>query len=434
MRYLFILLNVLFVISSCFAQGYDGYAVDNINVKTNRMNPNVVRRKFSLKQGDIFTEKSYDEAQDELHNMRLFKEITFDATAKEDNKIDINIEAKDGYFFFPLFFASGGDKSGVSIALIEGNYFKQGEAVFLMGGFSKDSINSLVGLSINDNSYSFKFSKLDFDQKFYDGGWSSNYSIYSSAEDDKYHNPIRETRTEIEHYSLTFAHKIDLISLFVSPVIERVSYNDNIDNGSHNKLSVGFDISDNMPQGANMGAVFGYGLSDKEKALKDLPQMKYGYRFGFGYTGGGNWTGSDYEINKFTTETAFIAEFKKRHIFLLSLKAAQSINGTFSESVRSVELFTGAGTYSRQKLGSRGVGLSASFTYYLLRNNLGLFAVEPFYQSAYLYQDGGYANHSGIGASVFYKFWRFPFPVGVNYTHNLSDSSNKVSAFFGAGL
>jgi outer membrane protein assembly factor BamA len=425
---------MFFISSVCFTQSYDGYVIDNINIKTNRMNPNVVRRKFNLKQGDIFTEKSYDQAQDELHNMRLFKEITFNAIPKEDNKIDLDIDAKDGYFFFPLFFASGGDSSGVSLALIEGNYFKQGEAVFLFGGFSKDSVNSSIGLALNDNVYNFKFSKLDFDQKFYDGGWSSNYSIFSSAEDDEYNNPLWKTDTKIVHYSLTFTRKIDLISLFISPIIERVSYDDNLDNGSHNKLSVGLDISDNMPQGANMGAVFGYGLSDKEKALRDLPQMKYGYRFGFSYTGGGNWTGADYEINKFTTETAFIVELKKRHIFLISLKAAQSINSALSESVRSVELFSGAGTYNRQKLGSRGIGLSASFTYYLLRNNLGLFAVEPFYQLAYVHQNGGYADHSGAGASAFYKFWRFPFPVGVNYTRNLSDGSNKVSAFFGAAL
>ena len=75
--------------------------------------------------------------------------------------------------------------------------------------------------------------------------------------------------------------------------------------------------------------------------------------------------------------------------------------------------------------------MTASFLFYILRGNTGLLALRPFYELAYVYTDGAYRDHSGAGATLSYKFWRVPFPLGINYTRNLSDHSDIVSFVLG---
>ena len=435
MKFILFLLFILMFAIPTHAQDYDGFTIDNINIRTNRMSPETIKQRFYLKKGDTITKESFEKAQDRLHNMRMFKDIQFKAEPKENNKVDISIDANDGYYFFPMAFATGGDTNAMGLFIAEGNYFKKAESAFLFAAGSTDAITVSTGLVLNSNAYNFKFSKLNFDQRFYDNGWSSNYGVLSSADDEgKYNTPTDKLHTKIESFSFLFAQPLGFATLLISPIIENADYDRGIKSGNHNKLYIGLKKAKNMPQGANMGALFGFGLSDKAKALKDLPQTRYGYSLISAYTGGGAWTGADFDINKFTAGASFLTEFKNRNMFLLSVKAEQSINPTITDSVRSVSLFEGAGSYDRQILGSRGIGLSASYTCYLLRNNTGMLAVEPFYQLAYVYQNNRYFDHSGAGATAFYKFWRFPFPIGLNYTRNLSDSSDKVSVFLGSAF
>lgn len=435
MRY-FLLLFILFLLALPLkAQDYDGFTIDNISIRTNRMSPDIIKKRFYLKEGDTLTKQSFERAQDRLHAMRMFKDIQFKAEPKENNKVDISINANDGYYFFPMAFATGGDKNAMGLFVAEGNYFKKAENAFIFAAGSNDAVTLSSGLVLNGNVYNFKFSKLNFDQRFYTDGWSSNYGVLSTADDKgKYGTPEDQIYTRTKSFSFTYIRPVGFAALIINPTIETADYDSGVKNGSHNKLSIGLKKARNMPPGANMGALFGFGLSDKAKALKDLPQTKYGYSLTALYTGGGNWTGADFDINKFEAEGSFLAEFENRNMFLASVKAEQSINATLNESVRSVDLLEGAATYNRQILGSRGIGFSAAYTWYLLRNNTGMLAVEPFYQLAYVYQKDRYFDHSGTGITAFYKFWRFPFPLGINFTRNLSDNSNKASFFLGAAF
>ena len=109
----------LFFSISVFA---DDLTVRHISVQTTRIHPEVVKNKFPLKRGDIFTHTSYEHAQNKLHDMRLFKKLDF-STQQDKNEIDIHIRAEDGYYFFPLGFFSSGDKNVLFLSLFEGNFF-----------------------------------------------------------------------------------------------------------------------------------------------------------------------------------------------------------------------------------------------------------------------------------------------------------------------
>ncbi len=427
--FLILLLTAQFAWS---AEDFDGYAIDTINISATRIKPAVAQERFGLKSGDIFTQEKYQKAQDNLHNLRVFKTLDFAITPKDDKKLDINIDGQDGYYIFPLAFVTGGSKSAFALSVAEGNLFKHGETAFLFAAAGEDGAAASAALAIEDNFFKVSLENLNFEQRFYNNNWSNFYGVFNTAEDEnKFGTPIKTTYTKQDEFSFLYARKFGSFSLFAEPAIKHISYNQPLDGGSHNAIAFGASLSENMGQGANMGALFGFGLSDKAQSLKDLPRVKYGYNLTAAYKAGGDWSGADYNISKVILEAAASAELKARHRFYLGIKAQDSFDSPFSDGVFSADLLGGNGKYSRQKYGQRGFGFNTAFSYFLLRNNLGLLSLTPFYELAYIYNDG-YAHHSGTGAVLAYKFWRFPFPIGLGYTHNLSDGSNITSFVIGA--
>lgn len=432
MRLRLSILLLLLCSTITYSQNFEGSKIENINITTMRINPKVVKNKFPLKEGQLFNEEDYQKAQDKLHDMRVFKELNFNLERNDNGNIDINIDSKDGYYVFPLIFFTGGSKKATAISLAEGNFFKRGETAFIFAATGDDGTALSGGLAIDDQFFGINYTNLNFEQRFYKNNWSSNYGIFVTADDkDKFGAPEKEIYTKQDYFSLMYARELGNLSAFIMPELEYIRYSEPIDNGNHNRLTFGLSYKENVRQGSNMGAMFGYGLSDKKKSLQNLPKIQPGYALTAAYGIGGSWTGADYNISKLTLAAQGFIEFKNRHIFNMALKAANSFNSPFSNEIRSEELLASEGRYSRQRRGTRGAGLSTSFVFYILRNDTGLLALQPFYELAYLYRNGDYYNQSGTGATVSYKFWRFPFPLGINYTHNLSDSSNQVAFVFG---
>lgn len=152
------------------------------------------------------------------------------------------------------------------------------------------------------------------------------------------------------------------------------------------------------------------------------------------YSAGGGWTGSDYSISKLAVEAAWLLELKNRHLLMLQAKAQEAFQAPMDDQITSIEVLTGAGRYDRQLRGKRAAGAGISVVYYLLRNQTGLLSLAPFYELSYTKLDQGYRPHSGAGATLFYRLWRFPLPFGINYTHNLQDGSHQVGFVIGGAF
>ncbi len=424
---------LLFFFIFCFSSVLWGQnsTVGNINISTMRIDPAIVARKFPLKPGDTFTEQDYEDAQDELHNTRLFKKLDF-STTTTNGTTDISINAEDGYYFFPLVFFSAGDKDVFVLSLFEGNYFKRGETAFVNAGVSRDGYTLSGGLNMEDNFFHVSFTKLDTELRVYEDGWSSMYGVLSVTDDeDEYGSPLAAWDMRDYNLKLTYARSFGDLTAFVRPEFKRVSYSVQEDTGNHNQLSVGLSYRHNTRVSSGMGALFGFGLSDKQKMLVDMPAPRYAYAIDAAFTKGGRWSGADYDITKLTLNALWQIELKQHHIFALQLQGQNSYGSPFADEVLSTDLLSGQGKYRRQLRGSRGAGMTTSFMYYILRNNTGLLALTPFYELAYVHDNNVYRHHSGAGATLSYKFWRFPFPLGINYTRNLSDHSDIVSFVLG---
>ncbi len=411
---------------------YNGYNIEQINISSNRTKPEILKRYFPLKEGHPFNAAQYEKAQDIFHNLRIAKELTFEVSPTQEKNLTINAKVNDGYYIFPLAFATGGSKSAAGISLAMGNLFKRAENIMLFAGSGDDGTMASAAYIQGGNVLQLTLSNLNFEQRFYQGNWINNESIFATSDDEEdFKNPLDRVYTKQDSFSILYARRLGPLSLYIAPEYSYIKYSEDLASGNYNNISFGVNYRRNIRSSTNMGALFGYGLTDKEKSLRDLPQTIFGYSAKLAYTNGGEWSGADFDISKLSAELQSIIELKKRHLLNIQVKGAYAFEAPFAKQVRGAELLSGQGRYSRTIYGERGAGISTSFAYYLIRNNTGLLALQPFYELAYIYS-GQYEHQSGVGATLSYQFWRFPFPLGINYTYNISDYSKQVSFVLGA--
>lgn len=411
---------------------YNGKTIQKIEIKTKRVDPNVVRHNFLLQEGALFEEGRYKRAIENLHNMRIFKKLDFKVDRTPQDNLIIRIEGEDGAYVFPLAFVSGGGQKGVGITLVEGNYLKKGEMIYTFMGFGDDGIMAILGGAYEDYYASIKFENLNFYRRFYDHNWVSMKGIFGSDRDKKhFSNPLAEVYQKQDKFSLTLARTKNDFTIFLTPEYFYFNSADKFNDGVHSTVTVGVNYQRNMRRGTNFGALFGYGLSDKKEALKDLAERKFGYKLASSFQQGYKWAGNDYKILKLYTEAQTNIEFKNRNLLLFYLKWQNSFGSPFEDEVQTHDLLD-FGKHLRQRYGRQGVGTGFSYVWYIIRNNLGLFSLSPFYEFATVYEDKHYYNQSGVGANLSYQFWRFPLPVGLNYTYGLNDHCHQVSFIVGA--
>lgn len=408
--------------------------VGQVTADTVRMKPQVITQQFLLQPGDEFSQERYQKAQEELHKWRVFKKLEF-FTHERADEVDIHISGEDGAYLFPVGFITGGSKSAGGISVSAGNLFKRGESTFVFGGAGKDGWVASVGVRTSKQVLSFQYMHLDLDPRFYQNGWFNIPGVFATADDKKDHSSalLREIKGTQNTASLLYSYRLShILRVLVRPQYNEIRYRDHqLDTGRHHQLGVGFSWQDDIRPGLNMGALSGYGLTDKKQSLKDLPRMRMGYTGDMLYTMGGKWTGSEYTISKLAVENTWFLELKTRHLLMLQVSLAEAFQAPFSDQIASTDLLSRQGRYDRQRRGDRGAGVSFSFAYYVLRNKVGLLSLTPFYELAYVKDSVGYRPHSGIGGTLSYKLWRFPLPFGVNYTQNLQDGSHQIGFVVG---
>lgn len=411
---------------------FDAFAVQvsSVTAQTTRMSPDTLLKRFHLKPGDLFTEQVYQKAQTDLHKLRVFKTLDF-IEKEHKHGVDIHIKADDRSYIFPMAFALSGKKRSAGLSLASGNLFKQGESMFFFVGSSRDGFATHGGLSLGDDLFYVGYTHLNFEQNFYKNRWTSAPSVFSAADDRDKHlsSLIGHVHGRQDNLTFTYRHKFsDVWSYTITPEYEYYYYkNGALDSGKHSHISFSLQYADDIRPDMNMGALAGVGLSDKALALRNLPHARIGKLAEFTYTTGGHWTGSDYNINKVSLGGGLLWELKTRHLIALFAKAQRAIDAPFSNKIRSSDLLFDMGIYDREQRGKGGVSGGVSFTYFILRNQTGLLSLTPFYELAYITSGGNsYLPHSGVGATLSYRLWRFPLPFSLNFTQNVDDGSHHV--------
>ncbi|MDR1696107.1 MAG: hypothetical protein LBR69_05715 [Endomicrobium sp.] len=445
MRIILPLISVFLLFSCVYAQenpnAHNGKTIKEINIKTLRIHPDKVKRKFLLNEGDVFYSDNYDFAKQAVHDMRIFRTVDFFIMENDGSSISINIDAKDSYYVFPVIFGSGGSKSTLALALIEANLFKRSEAVFLMGAFNTDGYATSGGFGLNDNFFGVSVSGFKYDEKVFEDGSYSVSGLFSPSKSGGGSNVLTDIyKVKSDSVKLSWSKSFKEKAGFTAGFdFSEVKYSDSgygvpDDSGSHNKIYAAFRKYKNIQTAggmSSMGALFGVGLSDIKDKLADLKKTKYGYFAEVSYENAGRHTGSGFALSKTYLKTRLSAETKKRHVLTLNVSAAAAFEAPYYDRVRSGEVLSGKGIYARDFRGEKGFGTGISLIYYFIKNKTGVAAIVPFAESAVISDSGKIRSRTGIGAGISYRLWRIPFPLGINYTYDASAGDYDISFFFG---
>ncbi len=431
---------LLFILLPAFAFGaqtknQEELKIKNITTETTRMTPESLKNLFDLKENDVFTEEKYQKAKEHLESLKIFKTLDFLYEKKKDG-IDIHIKADDKSYAIPMLFAFSSTKRAFGVSLESGNIFKRGEELSISLGTSKKNFYAHSNFNIGKNNFYIDFNNLNFNQRFYQDGWSSMPGIYISDDDtNKYkENLLSEVKTKKDSFSFSYSHKISSLWQFsITPQYEYYFYqNHTLDSGKHNNISFSLEYTDNVDASINMSALTKIDRRKKEYFLKNLTHINQGKMLGVSYTAGGKWAGGDYEIQKLSLGGTYLWEFKKHHRLALFAKGIKAFKVPFSNQVESSDLLFGLGIYDREQRGKAGFSCGISFDYFILKNQVGFLSLMPFYEQAYIKTlENNYTEHSGIGGILTYQFWNISMPISFNYTHNLTDSSHHIGVRVG---
>ena len=428
---------IALILVTCMLEGAAA-TVHNVTVETNRMSENSLKQLFRLQPGDLFTEQSYEKAKRELLQEPMFRKLDFFYDIHEDG-VDIHIRADDHTYVLPLFFGLHGNKHAVGGSVLVENLFKRGEKASLSLGGGRDGFDVRSGLKWGKHTFSTGYTHINFEQRFYKGGWVSTKDIFSSADDKgKYKKDLRgRTHGKQDDLFISYKYRFSKVwSVFVTPQYEYYRYKNNaLDTGNHSHISFGLEYSDNLRADMNMEHLSAFEHLSKRDMLRDLPHLQTGKLAEITYTTGGNWTGSDYRIDKIGLGGTYFWEFKEHQTIALFAKAQRVFTAPFSNQIESSDLLFGMGIYDREQRGKGGISAGISFTWFILRNERELLGLTPFYEQAYISSGGGcYVPHSGVGAELEYRFWHIPLPIRVSFTHNLNDGSHHVGFKVGGHL
>jgi hypothetical protein len=325
---------------------------------------------------------------------------------------------------------------------MEANLFKADEMLFLFGIFSSDGFSTMAGFGMKNNFFAAGYGGMQFQESVYKNGSYSTSGMFTAEPDkDKFGDPINEYDVKNNAFSLSwgrsFYEKVNLSIGFTASDIKYKGANTPLDEGKHNKAFLSVRTFKNIKQGGmggGFGTLFGVGLSDIADKLANLPKERYGYSAGLTYEAGGGYTASDYDISKINLKLSGSIEFKTRNIFLLDINAAKDFESQFNDKIKSRDVLSGKGIYSREFRGTQAIGAGLSFIWHPIKNKTGILSIVPYIENATLWNEGSYKNHGGAGASVSYQIWRIPFPIGINFTQNLNDGSTEISFAVGGGF
>ncbi|MGB2578788.1 hypothetical protein AAIR98_000707 [Elusimicrobium simillimum] len=453
MKKIFILLTLLLASTALSAQDkkdydfyskFNGKTVERINITTTHIKPNIVKNKFLMKEGDTFYYNNFNYARRALHDMKVFKKVNCDIKELDNGNLEVNINGEDGHYIFPILLAMGGSKTTVAGGLLEANTFKHGELAMLLAAGNSDGFMTVGNLSMSDNSFTVMYNKFDYDEKRYDNG-SYNSSGLFSADDDDDDNLVNEYKVKREKLVLMYGKSFkERFSFGIGYAFDDVKYRNRAnttalpgDEGSHNIVFADIKAYKNIKPSKGMagafGSIFGLGTSSIEEEIADLPYVKPGYYAQLEYKNGGSHTGADYTISGLSASLLGSLELKKRHILSASVNAAQTFEGGFHDMTASEDLMT-RGKYGKEIRGEKGWGAGASAALYLMRNKTGVMVLEPFVETSYLFDNHTRYNQTGAGANLTFMFWRFQFPLGINYTKNTVDGEHNISFMLGGGF
>jgi len=419
----------------------EGEIIRSLAIKTKRVTAASVQEQIPLKEGGRWTADAQRQTLDIMHSMKIFRNVNI--TAKHDEKLGgavVDIDADDGWFALPLPFISGGSgRREAGVTLMESNGMRDGESIY--GAFISGQNGQAAGMGMSWGKWSLSLqgSHLQYDETSYaDGAYMSGKLAGSPSNLPDYASPVTALyKNEQDSVALRTAYRPDAHISYeagfesLAQGYKAETGSTPSDGGRQNVISVQAryhsEAQSGVSRASSFGVLFGLGLSDRDEKLQPLPQTRYEWEADCGFSGGGGFDGSDYDFSTISAGLRFTAETTKRNMAALSVRTAKGFDLPFAQLIATGRELGMQGNYARDFRGDTGTGASLSYTYYLRRSRLGMLALAPFAEYAQVWDSSIPYGRAGAGLNFYYRFWRFPLPLGIGWTRSFNDNSDTIS-------
>lgn len=433
------LLLRLFPLPVCEAA--ESVRINKILFTGNRVSEETLRAVLPIKEGDVLTERSVEEVYDALYAMKLFKSVAVSTETAGRGLADVRIAARDGWFLLPLpFAASGPAGSSVGLMLFSRNIFRKAEMGTVYGSTGKAGGSAGAFVERSGLMFSVRHAERDADERlFTDGGFSSAQNVRTADGKDDFSKygtvaGLYRRRKQDNSISAGFPLPFPGVSGLVSYTAEKNAYSNGQSAARGGGRAAGVTLGINAggrEKSDDLGVIFGMGLADMEKRLRQSVRTGNKWRGGLSLGNAGAWSGSDLAFSKtsLTLENTTVWGAWNR----LSLRCAAVVSANAPESqLPATGRETGLmGQYVREFRAPRMTGFGALFSKPLSASRRGTLQAAVFAETAFDPAAYSATVQDGVGLSLSYRFWRFPLPLGLTYTYSFRDKDLQISGAVG---
>ena len=187
----------------------------------------------------------------------------------------------------------------------------------------------------------------------------------------------------------------------------------------------GFDAADGL------GAMLGFGLADLDERLLPLARPRFDWAARASWAHAARWTGSEFAYDYALARWDAAYTWGEHRSVLLRAAAGAGDSLPANRLLATGPEAGLVGLYAREFRGDAVAGAGVGFSRSFRRTRRGLWQATAFVESARAWSGGRGAEKSGAGVSAWYRFWRFPLPLGLAYTYCLDDRDSQVSGAIG---
>lgn len=415
-------------------------AIKKIDIITDRVNESVIRNKLSFKEGDILDMNSIEKSKHSLYSLGLLKSLKITQEWDENLQgVKVTVEARDGWFVLP--WAFGGSKAKTKYVggmLMEQNIFKHAERMMFFCVYGDNISMNMINFSLADINFKASAARRSYTDYLYsDGAYNSENEPDKMS---KYGEPVNFYAKEMNSFTLNTGKsvsekiKASITASFIGIKYDNPYVSNPADTGKIHSLqvSLNYGINNFSKEFMNdFGRMFGLGMADLDDKLKSVRDRKTEAGIGAAYETAGNFFGSDYEFNKASLFAGLAEIFSNESKLSLGIKAGYGFNLPFSQMFAANRKDGMLGVYSREFRGDKMALANLSYKYSFFKNRKGFLMSEIFAESAAVWLENVSKAKNGAGFNLFYRFWRFPIPLGCGYTYNFEDNDWQASFSIG---
>jgi len=441
--------TILWPILGSSVNASESLRINVISFSGNRTAESTLRAAIPIKEGGTLTQQTLEETYNALYSMRLFKSVVISTSSAGEGLADVHIAAKDGWYLIPMPFAVSGQGGGsAGLFLVSRNVFKKAESISVSGATGGAGGAVAVFAEKDGRSLAVMHSERSADEGFYtDGGYSSAQNMRKADGTDNFdflskfgtlknmYKRRKQTNSISAGFPLAQNAGFPALSAALGYNGEKNTYGDGLKElhggGRTSSVSIGLNAGGRGEMMDDMGVIFGLGLADLDKRIQKLSKAKNTWRGGLSVAGAGAWTGSDYVFSKTALSIENSTVWGSSNRFSVRCAGAVSANAPESQLFATGRETGLMGQYAREFRAPRLASFGASFSKPLTVSRRGVFQAAVFAETAFDPAVYSATAQKGVGFSLFYRFWRFPLPLGFSQTYSFRDRNMQVAAAIG---